>query len=157
MADRSKDIEKLGNCLALTASNVDGEALAAIRAAERIRAKLGVSWRDLVEQAFNGQRQAGGYNAADMAEAWGRGYARGRSSAEEEHRRREQEQRDRPTYTEDDIDWGARIDAVLARRMHQKWRDVFNDLLDFWQRNGRLSDKQKDLVMKFYRDVEEAA
>ena len=70
MDDKTRD--KLLKCLALTTSDSDGEALAAIRMANRLRAKLGLSWEQLLSGGgVSSSTQRGGYDyQRDMRDAW---------------------------------------------------------------------------------------
>jgi hypothetical protein len=48
MASLTVTVPKIAQCLAMMGSAHDGEALNAARAAERLRAQLGLQWADLL-------------------------------------------------------------------------------------------------------------
>ena len=54
----AKTREKMVKCLELTRSDSDGEALNAIRMANRLREKMGVSWEQLLDGAGAGSSRS---------------------------------------------------------------------------------------------------
>lgn len=93
--------EKMIKCLELTASDADGEALNAIRMANKQRAKLGLSWEQVLNGGGSGSSRsharpgAGSYDYYNT-DPFSEGLRRGRQRAQEqEEQRRAQEEQQR--------------------------------------------------------------
>jgi hypothetical protein len=116
-----KRFERMMKCLELTASTNDAEALAAMRAANKIREELGVSWSDIAVDPNPGELD------------WAKIVARRWSEPEDEERRRERERYDaaqREIYRTIDRknEEAKRRSEEADRRRREEYRTRFPEL-----------------------------
>ena len=131
-ADTGKIYDRMLKCLELTASDNDAEALLAIRKANELRAKLGLRWALPLQPPPGAQTRPPPPPPPPEPG---------------------------PEPDEDgDYDYDA-VFAFIWRHgtQSEKWAGVLRDVEEYWQTIGKLSPKQHNLVMKFYRTAVEAS
>lgn len=120
----SVPFERLVKVMELTASDHDGEALAAVRKANQIRQDMGCMWGDLLRDP----------TAARRCDQFPSGGSRPGADQEDDYE-----------------DMFSTIFSTLT--LAPKWLGVLRRIESQWHAKGRLSPKQKNLVTKFYRSA----
>ena len=123
------DTTLLVKCLALTQSNNDSEALAAVRKANLIRDKLGVTWDQLFDDDAPTANDYSSYNE----------YAYGSQA----------------TYNNQPEDFDDCFESIYSHNPPTgKWEEIIGSIRSQWEMHGSLSDKQAALIRKFHKTAE---
>ena len=132
------DTDLLIKCLGMSQSAHDGEALAAIRKANRIRENLGMSWEDLLAKKPTGNH----YNP----NIWG-------DNNEYKPQPNYQNYQQEPSY---EFDHDDEFQFIYDNNTPVgKWAEIIGSIKEQWEENGRLSEKQRNLIKKFYKTAQE--
>lgn len=122
-----QEMDKLQKCMGMTTSVHDGEALAAIRAANALLGKYSISWADV----FNRVVQVKVVEAAPAASA-------GSSNGS----RRPDASRDGPAAINE------AFEEILARQLSERSRAFIESLQQQWVDKGFLTEKQRAALFR---------
>lgn len=118
------DAEKLIKCLELTASDSDGECLAAIRAANKILKREGKRWADIISD--------------------GQPYY-GKDPYENIRKKTKEYTETRDTYTT----W---FESLFDLELSPKTTIFISSIYEYYLKNGRLTDKQAEALERIYKE-----
>jgi exonuclease V gamma subunit len=128
LAENQKEIQKITKLLELSASNIDAEALLAVRKANEIRKKINASWQDL----FTPRIQHTNHQSNTSY--------RGASQKRDSH------------YVDvPDDELVAIFDELIQEReFSEKWEEIIESIHKYWCEHGGITEKQYALIMKLY-------
>lgn len=134
------NLEKLIKILGYTASNNDNEALNACRRANELMKKLNLTWEKIVMDKTIVVNEIVSANSPPIA-------ASPKSSPSHSQ----------GTKTQVQMEIEAMLQALMSRtnfpRLNQTGRAFISSINDFYQRNGRLTDKQIEALRRWYNNV----
>lgn len=134
------DIARLTKLMRMTESAHDGEALNALRLANKILREAGKHWGDVLGAKRDDRShlvppsKRPGFNKTPSASAYGR--------------RAERRQYDGGKGRHDDEEIEDWLDALDARQHSIDFRMFLSSVRGFWERNGYLTDNQYEAVRR---------
>tara|TARA_R110000787_G_scaffold89337_8_gene189226 strand:- start:603 stop:1076 length:474 start_codon:yes stop_codon:yes gene_type:complete len=134
-ADRARLVKFLG----MSQSDFDGEALSAVRKANELIKKLNVTWDDVM--AVN--------KPASSHESFWDNRANYEYSPQEKAY-------STTGWNDDDTDYDELFDYIYEHNKPSgKWEEIIGSIKSQWFSNERLSEKQGNLIKKFYKTAQE--
>lgn len=137
------DIKKLGMIMRMTESNADGEALNAVRMANRMLKAAGKTWQDVIGAPATARftvspdyRQPPSKRGAGDTSRYGRPASQARA------------QESNTKIVDPNID--VILSALGRRKMEVSSLMFVASLRDFWERNGYLTESQFDALKRMH-------